>query len=219
MKRHLLVFASAAVLLIAGSAVVGGIVATERHDARNGMATMMSGLEPTDAWPSGMSGWMHQTAATDEFTYLTVMVAHHQEAVSAAAELRRSPRAEIRAFGESIVATQSAQIKQMRAWLGQWYPGRPTAVDYRPMMHELSGLKGDALDRAFLQDMIGHHMAAVMMSQQLLMRDVAEHAETKDLAASIRDEQHLEMFQMRTWLADWFDAVPGRGWDMGRMMW
>ena len=36
------------------------------------------------------------------------------------------------------------------------------------MMRDLSGLSGDRLDRTFLEDMIGHHMAAVTMSQRLL---------------------------------------------------
>lgn len=210
--------AAVAALLIAVSGAVAWAVATV-PDGRSGMAPMMSGRGPTEAGPNGMSGWMHQTRLPGEFTYLTVMIAHHEEAVAAAAELRRSPRAELRFFGGSIVATQSAQIKDMRAWLGRWYPGRSTAVDYWPMMRDMSGLDGDALDRTFMQDMIGHHMAAVMMSQQLLMADAAEHPETKDLAARIRDEQHQEMFQMRTWLADWFDVLPRGGRHWGRMMW
>ena len=44
-------------------------------------------------------------------------------------------------------------------------------------------------DRVFLQDMVGHHMMAVMMSQQFLSRSVAEHTQVNDLAVAIRDEQ------------------------------
>jgi len=94
----------------------------------------------------------------------------------------------------------------MKTWLAEWYPGRSTDVDYQPMMRDLSGLSGDALDRAFLHDMTVHHMMAVMMSQQLLARGLAEHGEISDLAVSIRDEQHAEIVQMRQWLGDWFDV-------------
>ena len=76
----------------------------------------------------------------------------------------------MREFGAVIVASQTAQIQQMRTWLALWHPGEPTDVDYQPMMRDLSGLSGDALDRAFLEDMTVHHMMAVMMSQQLLAR-------------------------------------------------
>ena len=49
-------------------------------------------------------------------------------------------------------------------------------------MRDLSGLSGDALDEAFLIDMIPHHMVAVMMSQRLLMHGDAEHDEVDALA-------------------------------------
>ena len=104
----------------------------------------------------------------------------------------------------------------MRGWLASWYPGRDTAVDYTPMMRDLTGLRGDALDRAFLADMIPHHMGAVMMSQQLLGQGLAAHTELEPFARTVRDAQHAEIVQMRGWLADWFGATGmgpgGTGW-------
>jgi len=165
-----------------------------------------------------MRNWM-SAAATTEFDYLAEMVAHHSEAVAAAEELRRSERPQLRAFADSVIETQSAEIEQMNRWLAQWYPGRSTEMDYRPMMRNLSGLSGESLDRAFLTDMIGHHMMAVMMSQMLLARGVADHQQVNELARSIRDEQHSEILQMREWLADWFGGAftGGTGWGMGMM--
>jgi uncharacterized protein (DUF305 family) len=116
----------------------------------------------------------------------------------------------MREFGRSIVAAQSAQIRQMTTWLADWYPDYPTTVDYQPMMRDLTGLSGDALDRAFLEDMIGHHMAAVMMSQHLLIRG-ADHEQVAVLARSIRDDQHVEIVQMRRWLIRWFGTDVGAG--------
>ena len=55
-----------------------------------------------------------------------------------------------------------------------------------PWKTSLDGLC-DALDQAFLEDMIPHHGMAVMMSQQLLARGLAEHQEVTDLATAIRD--------------------------------
>jgi uncharacterized protein (DUF305 family) len=165
---------------------------------------------------------MHGSAVGSEFGYLAEMVAHHQDAVVAAANLQRSNRPQMRALGASIVKTQSAQIDLMNGWLAKWYPGRITDVDYEPMMRALSGLSGDELDEAFLQDMIGHHMEAVMMSQRFLVGGLAEHARVNGLAESIRDEQGVEIFQMRRWLAEWFDTVwrhrPGSPMETG-MMW
>ena len=52
------------------------------------------------------------------------------------------------------------------------------------------------------------------MSQQLLVRDVADHDEANTLAVSIRDEQHAEIFWMQRRLGAWFNASWGDG--MGR---
>jgi uncharacterized protein (DUF305 family) len=64
--------------------------------------------------------------------------------------------------------------------------------------------------------MIPHHMAAVMMSQQLLTRD-AVHPELEPFARNIRDTQRAEIMQMHRWLSDWFgdSGMPGRGGPMG----
>ena len=210
------------VVVAATTALAVGAVAwaIRDHDSslRMGPTMMTSDSYSTpgwwdDTWDSSM-GMMGGAGELSEPAYLTEMIAHHQEAVTAARELTRSERPELRSFGESIVATQSAQILQMHAWLDEWYPEQSPTEDYQPMMRDLSGLSGDRLDEAFLDDMIGHHMAAVMMSQRLLWRG-ADHDEVADLARTIRDEQHSEIVQMQQWLAEWFDTEwsldQGRG--------
>jgi uncharacterized protein (DUF305 family) len=159
---------------------------------------------------TGPMGHMSHASVDSEHAFLVEMIAHHEEAIDAAGELARSERPEMQAFGERIIESQSAQVEQMRAWLDEWYADRPDDVDYDPMMRDLTGLSGDELDEAFLSDMIGHHMGAVMMSQQLLVRDLADHPAVDRLAVDIREEQSREIAMMRRWLRDWFDA----GWRM-----
>lgn len=199
----------------AAAIAVVAIVDSDQSDGGSGygMHRMMSGPEDRGGHgrPAGPRHRMHGAAVTTEFGYLTETVAHHEEAVAAATELQRSERPTMRAFGRSIVTSQTAQIVQMKTWLAEWYPGRSTDVDYQPMMRDLTGLSGDRLDRVFLEDMIPHHMMAVMMSQQLLAQGVADHDEVNALASSIRDEQHAEIFWMQRRLEAWFDA----GWRHG----
>ena len=164
--------------------------------------------------PGGMQG-QAMRGIDSEFEYLTRMIPHHEEAIdSAEALLEGTERPEMEAFAEDIIDTQSAEVDQMQEWLAIWYPARDTSVDYEPMMRDLTALDGDELDQAFLEDMIGHHMAAVMMSQQLLTRDLAEHEDVVPFAERIRDGQRAEIQQMRAWLADWFDESA-----MGPMTW
>ncbi|MGH9003248.1 MAG: DUF305 domain-containing protein, partial [Acidimicrobiia bacterium] len=200
-------------------AMAAGAVVTAAAVSGVALATATSSPEPTTTasvqqqttWPMG---WICQVAVDGEADYLAQMVAHHQEAVEAAGQLRRSGRAEMRALGVSIVKTQTAEIATMKSWLATWYPDRKAAIR-RPMMRDLSKLSGDALDRTFLQDMIPHHMVAVMMSQQLLMHGPIPHQEVAGFARTVRDSQHAEIFQMQQYLADWFDG----SWRMPRGPW
>ena len=214
--RGALVVAVVAVLAAGVTAAVA--VTTDddnRFGHRDGMMSSRS-YDQGDGHRDRHPGWMmpgpmHATGVSSEYAYLKEMIAHHEEAVTAAQQLERSPRAQMREFGEAIIASQSAQIDSMEQWLTDWYPTRSGEADYQPMMRDLTDLSGDRLDQVFLQDMIGHHMGAVMMSQRLLMGGVADHEQVEVLAQTIRDEQHTEIFQMQQWLQEWF----GQGWQHG----
>ena len=211
MRRTIVAAVAAAALVGAGA---GAAVTANSDDGW--WHPMMSNGQPREDVGGHMGGFSggrmggfgagHHVFAASEQEYLAEMVAHHEEAIDAARELSRSDRATMRDFGEQIIESQSAQVTQMRAWLAEWYPDEAVDVDYEPMMRDLSGLSGDRLDRTFLEDMVGHHMAAVMMSQHLLASRLVEHDEVAELADDIRDEQHAEIFRMRTWLRDWFDV-------------
>jgi len=109
----------------------------------------------------GMMDAMHVTIES-EYDFLVHMIPHHQEAVDTAVYLRaNSEREEMRRFAENIIKTQTAEIGQMKDWLETWYPEKQHSVDYQPMMRNLENIEGKALDRAFLEDMIPHHMAAI----------------------------------------------------------
>lgn len=153
----------------------------------------------------GMMNEMRAMADIEsEYEYLSSMIPHHEEAVAKARILRdRTNRAEMREFAQSIIDVQTREIEQMEEWLVRWYPDRPARADYQLMMGDYSGMSGNELDVAFLQDMIPHHMAAVMMSQQLLAGRLAEHDEVAGFARDIRDAQMREIRQMSNWLEDY----------------
>ena len=215
-RKTLLIAGIAAVL--AGGAVGGVAVAQDLDGRPDGAAqdrpsAAMAGMPGMGMSGAGMPGMgMSGMAVEDEFGYLTMMIPHHEEAIrNGRILLEGTDRPEMRAFATSIIQTQTREVEQMRNWLASWYPGRDTAVDYAPMMRDLTGLRGDALDRAFLADMIPHHMGAVMMSQRLLGQGLAAHPELEPFARTVRDAQHAEIVQMRGWLADWFGATGGPG--------
>jgi uncharacterized protein (DUF305 family) len=134
MKRLPVLVVTLLVVVVATAATAVGVVVANRDDdtrTRMGPGMMYPGSTSTpgwwdDSWDSMMGPMMMgSVAAASEPEYLADMVDHHREAVAAAGELARSDRPEMRAFGESIVQTQSAQIEQMTAWLADWYPSSP----------------------------------------------------------------------------------------------
>lgn len=177
-------------------------------------SSMRGPLAPGQMMPGGpggiagpMGGGMSDMSVVSEFDYLAKMIPHHEEAIATARVLQAgTARQEMRDFAATIIRTQSAEVAQMQAWLAEWYPGRDTAVTYQPMMRDLSGLTGSALDRVFLEDMVPHHMMAVMMSQQYLMASYTRHPETLPFAAGIADTQRQEIQMMQAWLRAWFGA-------------
>ena len=191
--------ARAIVLLLT---IAAGVSASACDDSN-----MMRGPMAPGSSMTGMMGGagMNGMPVAGEFDFLANMIPHHEEAIDSARVLQaRTGRQEMRDFAAAIIRTQSNEVTQMRAWLAEWYPGRDARVSYRPMMRDLSALTGDALDRAFLDDMIPHHMMAVMMAQQVLLRDLSQHRELVPFAAGIRDTQTAEIRTMWSWLREWF---------------
>jgi uncharacterized protein (DUF305 family) len=152
---------------------------------------------------------MPMMQANNEFEFLSLMIPHHQEAVDTARRvLEFSDRPQMRQFAQKIITVQTAEIKQMQTWLGDWYPGQKTTLTYAPMMGDLSQLKGDALDRAFLEGMVMHHREAVMMAQHLLNHGLVRHQPVQPFAQNIANTQQQEITQMQTWLKDWYGVSP-----------
>ncbi len=140
-----------------------------------------------------------------EYEFLIKIIPHHEEAVYTAKILKeKTNREEMEEFAEKIIETQSREIEQMNEWLDKWYADRENNYEYQAMMGDYKDLEGEQLDLVFLEDMIFHHMSAVMMSQQLIVKGMAEHKEVYELAKSIRTNQRNEIFQMREWLDTWY---------------
>jgi uncharacterized protein (DUF305 family) len=167
----------------------------------------------------GEMGMMSQIES--ELDFLRHMIVHHQEAVHSARQiLEVAERQEVRALAEEIIEVQSREIEMMEGWLEAWYPDEAHETPYQPMMRSFEGLTPQEAERAFIEDMIVHHMMAFMDARQLLMRNLAQHDEVRALAQEIIDEQTREIAEMRAWLRDFYDAdVPTGMMDqMGDMM-
>ena len=146
----------------------------------------------------GMMGGMGMMMVTSEKEFLTEMIPHHQEAVDTAKQVlaRGATTPEIRTLMEKIVKAQENEIADMKGWYQEWYgqPYMPSNA-YQPMMRDLSKLGGIELDKAFLEDMVMHHMGAIMMAHSV--QGAIEHEEVRNLTKAIITTQSEEIVQMR----------------------
>lgn len=155
-----------------------------------------------DAMSSGMmgnsGGHMMHMSVTSEQQFIEGMIPHHQEAVDTAKEViaRGATTAEVKTLVENIVNAQESEIADMKVWYKSWY-GKDYVNNnsYMPMMRDLNNLSGEELDKAFLNDMIMHHMGAIMMAKSV--QPYVEHDEIRNLTSAIVTSQSQEINQMR----------------------
>lgn len=158
---------------------------------------MMSGSDDT-ARGMGQMDHMMAMMVSSEREFIEGMIPHHQEAIDTAKEVieRGGTTPEVKQLVEAIVVAQEAEIADMKLWYEAWY-GEPYAdtSDYMPMMRELADLSGAELDRVFLEDMIMHHMGAIMMARSV--QPYVEHEEMATLTQNIVSSQSAEIAEMR----------------------
>jgi len=152
----------------------------------------------------GMMGGMDHSMmmVKSEREFLEGMIPHHQEAVDTAKEVlaRGGSTPEMKKLAEDIITAQEKEITMMKEWYQAWYGEAYAAdpADYKPMMRDLSSLSGAALDKVFLEDMIMHHMGAIMMAQSV--QPYIENQEITDLTKAIMETQTAEIELMRQML-------------------
>lgn len=152
-------------------------------------------------------GQMQQMFVTSERAFIEHMIPHHQEAIDTAGEVleRGGTTKEIRDLMNSIITAQTAEIDSMKTWYETWYGElNEDSGTYEPMMRELENLSGAELDRVFLEDMIMHHMGAIMMARSV--QPYVEHNEIAELTQNIVTTQSAEISQMRQMLQNLKDS-------------
>jgi uncharacterized protein (DUF305 family) len=155
----------------------------------------MSGMQGMQ----GMSGMDHSMMmVSSEREFVAGMIPHHQEAVDTAIEVleRGGSTEDIRTLASDIIAAQETEIAMLKEWHLAWYGEAYGETDsYQPMMRDLSQLSGAELDKRFLEDMIPHHIGAIMMAQSV--RPYIEHQEITGMADAIMTTQSAEIELMQ----------------------
>ncbi|WP_071187205.1 DUF305 domain-containing protein [Trichormus sp. NMC-1] len=159
--------------------------------------------------------------ANYDLRFIDAMIPHHQGATIMAKEIQqKSKRPEIKKLGDEIIKAQNQEITQMKQWRTTWYPkagDKPMAYDAKMghmmemssdqmqamMMNMDLGAADAEFDLRFINAMIPHHEAAVVMAKDALQK--SQRPEIKKLAENIIKSQDAEINQMKQWRQAWYN--------------
>ncbi len=166
--------------------------------------TMMDRNNDRNTAVMNMNHNMHgMLSVKNEQEFLEHMIPHHEEAVVTAKDvLARGGTTEgIRTLLNNVITTQEKEIVDMKTWYASWYgKDYSDTGSYQKMMRDLSNLSGAELDKAWLEDMIHHHMGAIMMAESV--EDKTEHDILHELGHNITKTQSEEIALMKKLLAE-----------------
>jgi uncharacterized protein (DUF305 family) len=131
-----------------------------------------------------------------EEMFLIEMIPHHREAVDTALIMLNSESEFVKKLSQDIIVAQEKEIDMMSEWINTDFPNSNYKATYVNMMRPLSENPSTQRDIQFLEDMVAHHEAAVMMADQVLTIFTISQ-KTRELAQNIIITQSDEIEMMR----------------------
>lgn len=149
------------------------------------------------------------TGAAFDRAFIDAMVPHHESAIEMARAAKEAglSQPELIKVADDILATQQAEIDQMKKWRKEWFGSsaiEPNGVaalgldgsEMRMGMNDADDLRDSTdVNTDFAQMMITHHQGAIQMAK--LAADRAERDEIKELANAIIAAQEREIEILR----------------------
>jgi len=152
--------------------------------------------------------------------FIDAMIPHHQGALTMAQEaLEKSSRPEIQNLATDIAQAQQIEILEMQQWRSDWYPDAPeTPTAWGPQTNQTIpmtpeqmmavtmdmdlGAEDEQFDLRFIDAMIPHHEAAVIMAQDALEK--SDNPEIQAVAQNIINSQQAEIEELQKWRSQWY---------------
>lgn len=122
-----------------------------------------------------------QADRTFDLRYINAMIAHHRGAMLLAEQLgKNTARPEMKTLSENILNDEPQAIAELYAWKKDWYGDTKSVRD--PIVANL-GPAGDTFDLRFLNAIIAHHEAGIVMTQETRLK--SSRAEILDNANAV----------------------------------
>jgi uncharacterized protein (DUF305 family) len=181
MKKNL----SIAVLVIIVVWVVRALFDRSRYGTFMHFGWMQGMMQPNNGSMMGDSMMQHTNISSEE-EFIKHMIPHHQEAVDTASRLTAmTQNPELKELTANISAAQENEITMMNGWIQRRYAtGTVQSCKYNlwwEIHQHWSAIT--TIEKMRLEDMIQHHMGAIMMAKLVLK--LSPRAEVEAFAQNV----------------------------------
>lgn len=132
--------------------------------------------------------------------YLNAMISHHRGAMILAEQAQTlTDRQEITALTQAILSEEPKAIDELYAWKNEWYQDKRSVRD--PQVDNL-GTKDNNSDLRFLNALISHHQAGIIMAQEAKQK--SQRSTVLDNADAVIDFLTNSKEQLESWRQEWY---------------
>jgi uncharacterized protein (DUF305 family) len=135
-----------------------------------------------------------------DLRYINAMIAHHRGAMLLAEQAEKSERNEIADLARDILATEPKLIDELYGWKKEWYNDVRPVAD--PQVARLGG-NDDTFDLRFLNAMIAHHEAGIMMTEDIRVK--SSNGTILDNADAVENFLMTTKEGLSEWRSSWYN--------------
>jgi uncharacterized protein (DUF305 family) len=135
-----------------------------------------------------------------DLRYINAMAAHHRGAILLAEQAaKNSNRKEITDLAAAIQEGEPKLIAELYSWKSDWY--NDTRIVRDPKVAQL-GERGDSFDLRFLNALIAHHEAGILMTKEI--RTKSGRAEVLNNADAVESFLAGSIDMLKGWRTSWY---------------
>ena len=134
-----------------------------------------------------------------DLRYVNAMIAHHRGAMLLAKQAEQSKRNEIQSLAAAIQKDEPTLIDELYRWKKEWYRDARTVRD--PLSIQI-GSYDEKLDLRFLNALIAHHEAGILMTQEIRMK--SSRVEVLNNADAVENFLKTTLVTLKEWRKAWY---------------
>jgi uncharacterized protein (DUF305 family) len=146
---------------------------------------------------------MSKPNVIDDKTFIEYVIPHHQDAVDSSTKvLVTTQDPELKAFLENVIKTQGNEIATLKGYYKTWFGSDYISSGNNSMM-KLDGLTGVAIDKSYVQGMLGHHSGIIDVAKMVQTDSKFQYKpEIIALSRQIIKDQEADNVVINKWLVE-----------------